>query len=300
MLYQTFLLESIHSGLTEALGETGELRWLRNLSGGDINQAALISDGKTNWFLKFHEHAPEGMFKAEARALKEISALNCIRAPSPIATGRVTALDGQVDWLVLEYLDLIPNGPESQLGEQLAALHGHKFTQYGWSRNNYIGSTPQDNTVVESWALFWRDRRLLPQLELAKNNGFGEQLSNSGEQLLDSIEQIMDDHQPVASLLHGDLWAGNKAFTRDGLAVIFDPASYHGDRETDIAMSELFGGFGADFYAAYEAVSPLADGYQLRRDLYNLYHVLNHLNLFGQAYLGRSQNMISSLLAQIR
>lgn len=295
MLNKSALLQSIQNDLSRKQLLTGDIVWLRDLSGGDINQAALISDGDTNWFLKYHLHAPGDMFETEAQALTEISDLGCIRAPCAIATGH----DAQAHWLVLEYLDLTASGSESQLGEQLAAMHEPDFIHYGWNRNNYIGSTPQDNSPAENWTAFWRDKRLLPQLEMAKTSGFGGQLQVTGEHLLDSMEQLMDTHQPAASLLHGDLWAGNKAFTRDGQAVIFDPASYHGDRETDIAMSELFGGFGAEFYAAYEDRMPLPDGYRLRRDLYNLYHVLNHLNLFGRAYLGRSERMISSLLAQI-
>jgi protein-ribulosamine 3-kinase len=295
MLSKSPLLQSIQTSLSGKRRVTGDIIWLRDLAGGDINQAALIGDGDTHWFLKYHLHAPGDMFEAEAQALEEISELGCIRVPRAIATGH----DAQAHWLVLEFLDLTSSGPESQLGEQLAAMHEPDFKHYGWSRDNYIGTTPQHNTPTESWTDFWRDRRLLPQLEMAKTNGFGGRLLSTGDRLLDNMEHVMDGYQPPASLLHGDLWAGNKAFTRDGQAVIFDPASYQGDRETDIAMTELFGGFGADFYAAYEARMPLPDGYRLRRDLYNLYHVLNHLNLFGQAYLGRCESMISSLLAQV-
>ena len=135
---------------------------------------------------------------------------------------------------------------------------------------------------------------------MARAAGHGKRLLNRGERLLENIDELMDGHQPAASLLHGDLWAGNKAFTTDGQPVIFDPASYYGDRETDIAMTELFGGFEADFYSAYQAHSPLPDGYRLRRDLYNLYHMLNHLNLFGGGYLSRCENMIDRLMAQVR
>ncbi len=290
------MLKSIGDGLSATLGEMTEVEWVRNLSGGDINHAALIRSGNTNWFLKYHPHASSDMFATEAQALTEISDQGCIRVPSPIALGD----DRGTVWLVLEYLELTSTGPASQLGERLAAMHSVRYERYGWVRNNYIGSTPQDNARADNWALFWRDRRLKPQLAMAEAHGFGGQLLNNGDRLLDSMDQLMDGHQPAASLLHGDLWAGNKAFTHDGQAVIFDPASYHGDRETDIAMTELFGGFEPAFYAAYEAHSPLPDAYHLRRNLYNLYHLLNHLNLFGQAYLSRCENMIADLLAQIR
>ena len=296
MKNNNLLLESIHKGLTETLGEIAEVKWHRNLSGGDINQAALICSGNTNWFLKYHVHSSSDMFAAEAQALTEISDQECIRVPRPIALGQ----NDDTAWLVLEYLQLTPNGPAAQLGEQLAAMHKVRYDHYGWIRDNYIGTTPQFNTQSDNWTRFWSDQRLKPQLAMAQAGGFGGQLLKQGERLLESMDQLMDNHQPAASLLHGDLWAGNKAYTTNGQAVIFDPASYHGDRETDIAMTELFGGFEPAFYAAYQAHYPLPDGYQLRRDLYNLYHILNHLNLFGQAYLSRCENMIGGLLAQIR
>ena len=295
MFSKSTLLQSIQDGLANALGEKVKLEWVRDLPGGDINRAALISSGDSNWFLKYHHDAPDGMFAAEALALAEIADTACIRTPTPVAYGE----DGNTAWLVLEHLELSSRGPASLLGEQLAALHGITNRKYGWSRDNYIGSTPQMNGQREDWVEFWRDGRLGPQLEMARSAGHGHRLNNKGESLLGRIGQFMD-HQPAASLLHGDLWAGNKAFTRDGQPVIFDPASYYGDRETDIAMTELFGGFGPEFYSAYQAHTPLPDGYRLRRDLYNLYHMLNHLNLFGAGYLSRCENIIDALMAEVR
>jgi len=168
-----------------------------------------------------------------------------------------------------------------------------------FTHNNYIGTTPQLNRHSDNWVEFWRDCRLKPQLTMAQAAGFRSRLIDRGERLLACMDQLMQDHEPAASLLHGDLWAGNKAYTPAGKPVIFDPAAYFGDRETDIAMTELFGGFDPEFYAAYQAHSPLPDGYPLRRDLYKLYHVLNHLNLFGTAYLSRSENIVDGLLAHI-
>jgi len=296
MLCKQSLLESVSTTLSEETGEETELRWIQNLSGGDINQAALLRSEGTNWFLKYHEKAPAGMFEAEALALSEISAQGQIKVPAAIALGQ----DGNTTWLLLEHLELTSRGPASLLGEQLAALHSKSFDQYGWTRDNFIGSTPQFNSTSDSWSEFWRDYRLKPQLEMAKTAAMGTQLISKGERLLESMDQVMNGHRPKASLLHGDLWGGNKAYTHEGQPVIFDPASYHGDREADIAMTELFGGFEQDFYSAYRAHSPLADGYHLRRDLYNLYHMLNHLNLFGVGYLSRCEGMIDGLLAQVR
>lgn len=296
MISKPSLLESIQNGLRVSLGETVVLNWVRDRSGGDINQAALIESRDTKWFVKYHSNAPRGMFEAEALALSEMSAAKCIRVPEAIAWGE----DNNTAWLVLEYLELTSSGPASLLGEQLAAMHDVTGESFGWSHNNYIGTTPQLNRCSENWVEFWRDCRLKPQLSMAQAAGLGTRLIDRGERLLASLDQLMQDHKPAASLLHGDLWAGNKAYTPAGQPVIFDPAGYYGDRETDIAMTELFGGFEPEFYAAYQAHSPLPDGYPLRRDLYKLYHVLNHLNLFGAAYLSRSENIIDGLLAHIR
>jgi len=290
------LLESIQNGLSASLGKVTEIQWVRKLAGGDINQAALIRSGETQWFVKYHEHAPHDMFATEAQALAELLEQGVIKVPSPVAQGT----DGKISWLVLEYLELSPMGPASLLGEQLAALHNIPREYFGWTSDNYIGTTPQINARCDNWAEFWSQHRLRPQFVMAGSAGTAGSLLNKGERLLQSMDQFMQGHQPSASLLHGDLWAGNKAFSFDGQPVIFDPASYYGDRETDIAMTELFGGFEPAFYAAYRAHSPLPDGYRLRRDLYNLYHMLNHLNLFGGGYLSRCENMIDSLMAQIR
>jgi len=290
------LLESIQNGLSASLGKVTEIQWVRKLAGGDINQAALISGGETKWFVKYHEHAPVDMFTTEAQALTELLEQGVIKVPSPVALGT----DGKISWLVLEHLELTAMGPASLMGEQLAALHNIPQEYFGWKCDNYIGTTPQTNASCDNWAEFWSQHRLRPQFALAESAGTAGSLLNKGERLLESMDQFLQGHQPSASLLHGDLWAGNKAFTFDGQPVIFDPASYYGDRETDIAMTELFGGFEPSFYAAYHAHSPLPDGYEMRRDLYNLYHMLNHLNLFGGGYLSRCENMIDSLMAQIR
>lgn len=289
------LLQSIQNKLSSNPGNVHTLQWGRALRGGDINQAALIQNRNTNWFVKYHDNAPPGMFEAEARALNEIASGHCIRVPGAIAWGE----DNNTSWLVLEYLELTSNGPASLLGEQLAALHDISSESFGWSQDNYIGTSPQLNRQCSDWTEFWRDCRLQPQLAMAKAAGFNGRLLDRGEELLTKLDQLLQDHKAVASLLHGDLWSGNKAFTPDGQPVIFDPASYYGDRETDIAMTELFGGFGPDFYSAYRAHSPLPAGYPLRRDLYKLYHMLNHLNLFGAAYLSSCENIIDGLLAEI-
>jgi fructosamine-3-kinase len=183
------------------------------------------------------------------------------------------------------------------LGRGLAALHANHAERFGWHRDNTIGSTPQPNAWSDSWLEFWRDRRLAQQLELAHRNGHA---LARGDALLAGLHQLLDGHEPRPSLLHGDLWGGNAGFTDGGEPVVYDPACYCGDREADLAMTELFGGFRPAFHAAYREAAPLAPGYPLRRDLYNLYHVLNHLNLFGGGYLRQAGSMIDRLLSEIR
>ena len=178
-------------------------------------------------------------------------------------------------------------------------MHRTTRAEFGWVRDNTIGATPQPNTPDPDWVRFWARQRLGFQLALAARNGHGGALQRLGETLLGRLPDLLD-HAPAPSLLHGDLWGGNLGYMRDGEPVIYDPAVYYGDREADLAMTELFGGFGGDFYAAYREAWPLDPGYASRRDLYNLYHVLNHLNLFGGGYLGQALNLLGRLLAQVR
>jgi protein-ribulosamine 3-kinase len=232
------------------------------------------------------------MFEAEMVALQEMVATGAIRVPRPLCTGK----SGGSSWLVLEYIEFGGGAGKSQAlaGEQLAQMHRKTADAFGWNHDNTIGSTPQINDWNNSWIDFWRDQRLGYQLQLAGHQGC---LQGQGEKLLESFHLLID-HAPQPSLLHGDLWGGNIGYDDSGNPFIFDPALYYGDREADIAMTELFGGFGREFYAAYNASWPLDAGYVVRKKLYNLYHILNHFNLFGSGYLGQAEGMIDSLLAE--
>jgi fructosamine-3-kinase len=237
------------------------------------------------------------MFDAEAQGLREMAAINAVRVPEVICYGQA---DGH-SYLVLEYIALggLRGKASALLGQQLAKMHRATQPYFGWHIDNTIGSTPQINERSHDWLQFWQQQRLGQQLSFAANNGFGGRLQQRGEKLLADLPALLDGYEPQASLLHGDLWGGNAAADDRGNPVIFDPACYYGDRETDLAMTELFGGFGSDFFAAYQAEYPLDSGYQLRKTLYNLYHILNHLNLFGGGYLGQAESMIDRLLAEI-
>ena len=246
-----------------------------------------------NLFVKTGPASAFDMFDAEAEGLRELAATGVIRVPEVIAC----AVEGDEAFIALERIGFDATNPESEqlLGEQLAALHGCTAEKFGWHRDNTIGLTPQRNTLAGDWVAFFREQRLEFQLQLAASNGHDGELASLGRKLADKLPGFFDSYDPVSSLLHGDLWGGNWGAV-DGEPVIFDPAVYYGDRESDIAMTELFGGFGPAFYAAYEKAWPLAEGFEARRKLYQLYHVLNHLNLFGGAYHGQAISLMRSLL----
>ncbi len=233
------------------------------------------------------------MFAVEAAGLEALAATRTLRVPQVIAHGNA---DGQ-SYLVLEYLDLHTHGDARRLGEQLAALHRCSADRFGFAQDNFIGSTPQPNRWQADWLTFWRDQRLGFQLRLAAHHGLDPALQESGAKLQAALPDFFAGYAPQPSLLHGDLWGGNHAFLADGTPVLFDPAAYYGDRECDLAMTELFGGYPPDFYAAYRAAWPLDAGYARRRDLYNLYHLLNHANLFGGGYASQALQLMGRLLA---
>ncbi|HUL47417.1 MAG TPA: fructosamine kinase family protein [Steroidobacteraceae bacterium] len=267
------------------------------VAGGSINRCYRWPSRSGPIFVKVAESAASSMLEAEAAGLAELARAHAVRVPRVLACGR----SGASAFLALEWLEAGAATGESEecLGAGLAAQHAVTAPEHGWRRDNTIGRTPQANGPTASWAEFFRERRLRPQLELAMANGFGPLLEAPGERLLAGVGALLATHRPEASLLHGDLWGGNWLATRDGDPVIFDPAVYYGDRETDLAMTQLFGGFGARFYRAYGGAAPLPHGAELRLDLYNLYHVLNHANLFGESYAHRALAMIQRLLAEL-
>jgi fructosamine-3-kinase len=271
-----------------------DLRRAKSVGGGDINAAWRFDGDGARWFVKTNKASRLDMFAAERDALDELAQAEGVRVPRPLCLGRA---EGRA-FLVLECLDLgAPTAAsDAELGRALARQHRHIADQFGWHRDNTIGSTPQANDRLDDWPTFWRERRLTPQLDLAAQNGHAD-LRENAEPLLDHLDSFFGDDRPKPSLLHGDLWGGNRARVNDATPVIFDPATYYGDREADIAMTELFGRFDAGFYETYNSEWPLDDGYPRRRDLYNLYHVLNHLNLFGGAYAASARRLIATLNA---
>lgn len=291
-------------GIARHIGEASGLDFQpkghRDLGGGCINAASVLSDGQRSFFVKRNQASRGDLFEAEADGLRALADTATIRVPRPVCLGQ----QGGEIYLVLEYLDLgRGRGDAALAGRQLADLHragldAREPPPFGWHRDNHIGATPQPNAQTHDWIDFWRRRRLGFQLDLAERNGHGRGLRDPGERLLAELPGLID-HAPAPSLIHGDLWGGNLGYLGDGTPVIYDPAVYRGDREAEIAMTELFGGFGPDFHAAYREAWPLDPGYAVRKTLYNLYHVLNHLNLFGSGYLAQARSMIERLLAEL-
>lgn len=266
-------------------------------AGGCINESAVVRGSNRAYFVKINRADRAYMFAAEASGLEEIGRTGTVRVPRPVCHGA----SGQASWIVLEHLELAPARAAGMraLGRNLARLHRFTGQRYGWHRDNSVGSTPQPNTPSQDWTVFWRDRRLGFQLELAASKGYGGRLGMDGGRLMEKLPAFFQSYAPPPSLLHGDLWSGNAAATATDEPVVFDPAVYYGDRETDLAMTELFGGFAPSFYEAYRAEWPLDPGYEMRKPLYNLYHVLNHFNLFGGGYGAQAERMIGQLLASV-
>lgn len=292
------LWPAIDAHISQLTGQPFKSVTHTSMGGGCINATYHIFGGGLDFFVKINAPGRHEMFAAEAAGLQEIINCGAVRAPAPICHGATR----HASYLVLEFLDLgTCSGPAcEQLARQLASMHMHTANQFGWRINNTIGATPQSNRQHQDWVSFWRTERLEFQLRLASKNGMDGGIQKKGARLLDHLERFFPGYTPLPSLLHGDLWNGNCGAIKESEPVIFDPAVYYGDRETDLAMSELFGGFPARFYAAYREAYPLDPGYEVRKTLYNLYHVLNHANLFGGSYAAQAGRMLDLLLSEIR
>lgn len=290
-------MEQIIQQLEAQTGYSLHPHRLTPVSGGDINQAYHLQTDSVSWFIKLNQPQLLSMFTAEAAGLEELDTTKTVSVPKVIACNKTD----HYAYLVLEYIALRAKNSQSErlFALQLASLHRQKQPFYGWHNDNTIGSTPQYNDCHENWVSFWQQQRLGTQLKLAAQQGYGGKLQSSGEKLCADIGVLFSNYSPPPALLHGDLWSGNVAADQQNNPVMFDPACYYGDREADIAMTELFGGFGAEFYAVYQEQYPLDSGYSSRKTLYNLYHILNHLNLFGSSYLRRAETMIATLLVEL-
>jgi protein-ribulosamine 3-kinase len=288
---------ALAASLSETLATRVAAEPSTRVHGGCINESYRWDSATGPFFVKIA--APMGLdaLEAEAAGLDELAGAEAVRVPRVCGAGRTAT----AAFLALEWIDFARSSGQAEglLGEQLATQHRVLAPRFGWTRDNTIGSTPQSNDTSADWVEFFRERRLRAQLELAQRNGFTGRLQERGALLLDLMGACFSSYRPMPSLLHGDLWGGNWGVDARGSPVIFDPAVYYGDREADLAMTRLFGGFSNAFYTAYHSSWPLDQAAGTRRALYNLYHVLNHANLFGGSYAGQAISTIDRLLAEL-
>lgn len=283
------LQKAIETRLEDATGQPAEIIRTDPVGGGSIHSAALVNlDDGRRFFVKHNASAPADTFEAEAAGLAALAAPGVIRVPrNPLPGGG----DGVPHFLILEAIETGPRKPGffEDFGRRFARLHRQTRREtFGFDHDNYIGSTPQPNPETEHWVDFWRTHRLGYQLRLVREKGMSDpELDRLGDRLMGRLEEWIDLPREPACLLHGDLWGGNYLADETGDPVLIDPAVYYGHREADLAMTRVFGGFEPAFYRAYEDQWPLPPGSRERLPLYELYHLLNHLNLFGRSYRGR-------------
>lgn len=276
--------------LSLTLGQPFEVEKKTPIDGGDVNECYFIRSGALQYFVKMNSREHISAYKAEAESLRHLRQTKKISVPDVVYLGILK----EKALLVLDYISMQPIGDESAyiLGKQLATLHqsGDQL-EFGFDIDNFIGSTEQRNRWHRKWAHFFADHRIGFQLKLAEERGIS---FGNIEQIVDNVKIRLSNHHPKPSLLHGDFWYGNVAQTDNG-PIVFDPAIYWGDREVDIASTHLFGGFPAAFYHGYNEIWPLDEGYEARKDLYNLYHMLNHCLMFGGHYLEKTEDLITQL-----
>lgn len=288
--------QSIIRQIEQSTGKGFVASSMQTKNGGSINNAFILnSDDDQQYFIKTNRSGCQRMFEAEIKGLTAMASSNTLKVPKPLCFGD----DGSQSYIVMECLEINGSANQADLGAQLASMHKSVVGQFGWEIDNTIGSTLQPNAWQANWLEFWRENRLGFQLSLAAKNGYGGELQTLGERLLSDMQVLFDDRIVVASMLHGDLWCGNVAGLSDGTPVVYDPAFYYGDRETDLAMTYVFGGFESDFYASYQNAYPLDDGFAVRKTFYNIYHILNHMNLFGGGYRGQAIHMMKQVLAEL-
>lgn len=292
------LIDAIEALIREELGSAFRIETAAALSGSSVAARWRVEGAGSRFFVKTAEASHAPLFSAECNGLAALAANGALRIPHALGCGH----SEEHAFLVQEFLDLQKLDTEhaNRAGEALAELHRDEGERYGWPSDNFIGTSAQSNSESEHWPIFFAEHRLKPQLERARAAGFRGELQQHGERICEKIGAFFLEYRPRAALLHGDLWSGNIAMLADGTPVIFDPAVYRGDRETDLALSELFGGLPERFYAAYRKAAPLDLGYETRKTLYNFYHILNHLNLFGRGYLRQAEWMAKALVEHLR
>ncbi|AUJ35113.1 fructosamine kinase family protein [Vibrio vulnificus] len=285
--------QAISQQLSETLMFSYDIVEKVHLSGGDINECYMISDGEQRYFVKINSKDFLSKFQVEAENLRLLRQTDSVTLPELVLIGNTKSNA----FIILNFLPTKPlEDPENsyKFGQQLAYLHlWGEQKEYGCDQDNYLGATLQPNAWHKKWSTFFSEQRIGWQLQLLKEKGvtFGVI-----DEIVEVVARQLLNHNPRPSLIHGDLWHGNVALSAFG-PICYDPACYWGDRECDIAMTELFGGFNAEFYRGYEDIAPLPFGYTQRKEIYNLYHILNHCNQFGGHYLEQAQKSIDKILS---
>ena len=301
---------SLAQALVSLFGNSVAITQTDRLSGGDINKAyALTINTGDRIFMKANSKSNADFFTAEAAGLSAIASTKTIATPEILCTGTDDGEDVGYSFLLLKFIKSAKARDDywEVLGQELAALHkadtkvlwpdSISCDSFGFFQDNFIGARPQVNNPCPSWISFFRDNRLAPQFKAA-DSYFSPEDRNKITKLLDNLDKfLMEPSKP--SLLHGDLWNGNVMCGPLGKAILIDPAVYIGHAEADLAMTQLFGGFPQKFYDAYLESNPIEPGYEDRRDLYNLYQLLNHLNLFGPTYLGPVLSIVDEYVDQL-
>ncbi|WP_375753958.1 fructosamine kinase family protein [Vibrio sp. HN007] len=283
--------QAISQQLSDTLMFTFQIREKQKLEGGGVSECYMISDGEQRYFVKTQSKENFPIFEAEAEGIKELRLSDTVSLPELVLFGQCK----EHAFIVLNYLATKPledRNRSYEFGVQLAKLHQWgEQKEYGFDQDNYIGLTLQPNTWTKKWSRFFSEQRIGWQLQLLNEKGiqFGDI-----DTIVSGINEKLSNHHPKPSLIHGDLWHGNSSNTAFG-PLCYDPACYWGDHECDIAMTELFGGFQPEFYQGYESIFPLSYEYEKRKDIYNLYHILNHCNMFGGHYLEEAKQYIERI-----
>lgn len=288
---QSAMWHFISENISQTTNRPFYCQHVQPVSGGDTHRAFVVRDESRRYFVKVRPAQGPAQLIHEAEGLRAISATNTIYCPSVICCGTTAEGNQSHEYLVLNHIRFHEgSAPDwAMAGQQLAALHqAPGYTEFGWPHDNYIGATPQRNEQYSTWSVFFAECRIGAMLD---------KLSAAGHKLVPAdifttrIEQLLHDHLPAPSLVHGDLWTGNTGFCQNG-PVIFDPAIHVADRETDLAMTELFGRLPDAFYTAYADAAPLPTEYKQRKPVYQLYHLLNHALMFGGHYLPAAKSAI--------
>lgn len=282
------LARALQTCIAEKTGRVSSVAHHRSIAGGSISQASYVRlEDKREYFVKYNTAAPTHLYTAELDGLRALAESGAIRVPRPLALGG--GIDSIPRFLVLEWIEPGNHGRHffERFGGSLATMHQQSTgSEFGFANDNFIGGTVQRNEWDSDWIRFWREKRLGFQLRLAQEKGVScSRLLRLGEFLLDHLDEWISVPDEPPTLIHGDLWSGNFLVDSDGNAVLIDPAVYYGRREAELAMCMMFGGFSSAFFESYRGHWPLAEGADRRLEIYQLYHHLNHLNLFGKSYL---------------